>query len=102
MCEYAREKWFDFYKRAMLELEQPAMARRIGDARMEIAARLEALSPLPGLHSPERLALQDALNTLLVLEREDEKAAAEKRKAGEEPTSQQLKTLTPKFEDDPS
>src|ERR1700747_3461980 len=81
---YDQEKWVEFYKSAVLELEQSLIAGRIADARAEIVKRIEALRNIPGLHGDERQAIEDALNNLGLLDREDAKhAAEEKRQAGE-------------------
>jgi hypothetical protein len=58
---HENEKWYTLYNTAMLELEAAAMAGRIGEARTEIAARLEKLKQHPGLYKHEYQALQDAL-----------------------------------------
>ena len=70
---YDQEKWVEFYKSAVLELEQSLIAGRIADARAEIVKRIEALRNIPGLHGDERQAIEDALNTLGLLDREDAK-----------------------------
>jgi hypothetical protein len=70
--------------RAVLELKQSLMAWRIADARAEIIKRVEGLRNIPGLHGNERQAIEDALNNLGLLDREDAKhAAEEQRKAAE-------------------
>ena len=73
MSGYDQEKWVEFYKSAVLELEQSLIAGRIADARAEIVKRIEALRNIPGLHGDERQAIEDALNTLGLLDREDAK-----------------------------
>lgn len=78
------EEWFDVYRTAMLELQHAAMAGRIGEARSAIAARIEALRGLPGPHNKERRAIQDALNNLRFLEREQERLAREENKRSPE------------------
>ena len=56
-----KEHWVDLYRMAMMELENAQLAGRIGDARIEIAARLEKLRDIPGLHTVETQAIDDAL-----------------------------------------
>lgn len=97
MNDYHAEKWYDLYRTAMLELERAAMTGRIGDARAEITARLETLQLHPNLHHTELSAIRDALNNLRVLEREEERLAAEDRKRILQQTVQSLKTIAPKF-----
>jgi hypothetical protein len=53
------------------------MAGRIADARTEIVKRMEALRDIPGLHEEQRQAIEDALNNLQSLEREDAAITAE-------------------------
>lgn len=83
MPDYEGEEWYQIYASAMLELEQAKMAGRIGDARSGIAARIEKLKDIPGLHGTERQAIEDALNNLRMLEREDERAKADERRIAE-------------------
>ncbi len=77
MAEHDQEKWVELYKAAVLELKQSLMAGRIADARTEIVKRIEALRAIPGLHEEERQAIEDALNNLQFLEREDTAITAE-------------------------
>ena len=96
MPDYEQEDWFRIYARAMVELEQAKIAGRIGDARTEIAARIEKLRDMPGLHGPERQAIDDALNSLRSLEQEDERAKADERRIAEA-ALEKLKVLGPKL-----
>jgi hypothetical protein len=59
------------------------MAGRIRDTRIEIAARIEKLHDIPGLHAQEKQAIEDALNSLRTLEREEERYAADDRRIAE-------------------
>lgn len=97
MNDYRTEKWYDLYKTAMLELERAAISGRIGDARAEITTRLETLQQHPNLHHTELSAIRDAINNLRVLEREEERLAAEDKKRILQQTVQSLKTIAPKF-----
>jgi hypothetical protein len=84
MTEYEKEHWVELYRAALVELEHAKMSGRIGDARTEIAARIESLQNLPGLHAEERQALEDALSGLRSVEHEDaEYTAAEERRVAE-------------------
>ena len=94
--EYEREEWARLYQMAMMELEQAKMAGRIGDTRLEIAARIERLRHLPGLHEREQQALEDALSGLRMLEREDERAKADERSVAEV-ALEKLRVLEPKL-----
>jgi hypothetical protein len=51
----------------------------------------------PGLHQEELQAIRDALNSLRVLEQEEERLAAEDKKRILQRTVQRLKTIAPKF-----
>lgn len=97
MENFRREKWFDLYRTAMLELEQAAMTGRIADARDEIASRLEALKQLPVLHPEEQQAITDALNNLRALEKEEARLAEEDRKRLLVEAARKLQILAPKF-----
>jgi hypothetical protein len=97
MDDYDTEKWFELYRTALLELERAAMTGRIRDARAEITTRLETLQQHPGLHQTELSAIRDALNNLRVLEREEERPAAEDKKRILQKTVQTLKNIAPKF-----
>ena len=97
MSDYEREKWVELYKRALLELEHAAMTGRIGDARTEIAARLEKLRQLPGLHSQEQQAIDDALASLRVLEKEEERFAADEKRRLLEDALRKVRSLAPKI-----
>lgn len=98
MNDYHSEKWFDLYRIALLELERAAITGRIGNARAEITIRLETLRLHPNLHHTELSAIQDALNNLRALEREEERLAAEDKKRILQETVQRLKTIAPKLE----
>jgi hypothetical protein len=77
MNDYEKEKWFELYKTAMLELHRTAVRGRISDARTEIAARLGKIKEHPGLHDDEHRAIKYAITGLCALEREEEELAAE-------------------------
>ena len=92
----ALSNWPDVYSKAMLELEDALLAGRIVEAREEITKRLMELNHLPGLHTAERQAINDALQGLLTLEREDERnKAAEIGKAALEKISSIARRFTP-------
>jgi len=97
MSNYNKEKWMELYHSALLELEHAKMAGRIGDARFEIAARIEKLCGLPGLHIEEREALSDALTSLRTLEREDAQHAKNERAIAESAHAR-LRVLGPRME----
>jgi hypothetical protein len=99
MNGYDQRKWFDLYATALLELERAAMTGRIGDARAEIAVRLETLKQHPGLHKVEYQAIQDALSNLRALEREEARLAAEEKKRLLQEAAQRLQSIAPKFQD---
>jgi hypothetical protein len=46
MDDYSKEKWVGLYNAALLELEHALVHGRIGDARSEIARRLEITGTL--------------------------------------------------------
>jgi len=69
MSDNPEEKWIELYTSAMLELKHALMAGRILEARTSIAARIEKLQGISGLHERELQALADALGNLRTLER---------------------------------
>ena len=73
MFNYDNEEWVGLYTDALTELEHAKMRGRIGDARAGIMARMEKLKNLPGLYADEHQAIQDGLNALRFLEREEDR-----------------------------
>lgn len=94
MTGHDLEKWVELYKSAVLELEQALMAGRITDARAEITKRVEALRVIPGLHVEELQAIEDALNNLRSLEREDVKLAAEEHRKKARAALERLRSIS--------
>ena len=68
--------WPEAYCKAIWELENALVAGYIFEAREEIANRLVELDNLPGLHTEERLAISEALQSLRGLEHEDQRYEA--------------------------
>lgn len=97
MTDYDKEDWVGLYKTALLELEHAKMHGRIADARESIVTRVAKLHSLPGLHKEERQAIQDALNNLRVLEREDQQYTAEEKRHALEKAHRTLQALAPKI-----
>ena len=97
MPDQDKELWVDLYRMAMMELENAKIAGRIGDARIEIAARLEKLREIPGLHTVEKQALDDALGALRSLERIEERDGDDERRIAEK-ALQSLRVIAPRFE----
>ena len=94
--EYEDQDWFGLYREAMVELEHAKMTGRIGAARTAITARIEKLRSMPGLHTVEYQAIEDALSGLRMLEREEVSYQAEEKLVAEQ-VLQNLKVLEPKF-----
>jgi hypothetical protein len=92
-----KELWVDLYRMAMMELENAKIAGRIGDARIEIATRLEKLRDIPGLHTVEKQAIEDALSGLHGLEWTEERDADNERQIAER-ALQRLRVIAPRFE----
>jgi hypothetical protein len=97
MADPDKELWVDLYRMAMMELENAKIAGRIGDARTEIAARLEKMRGIPGLHTVEKQALDDALSALLSLERAEERDPDNECRIAEK-ALQSLRVIAPRFE----
>jgi hypothetical protein len=92
-----KEFWIDLYRMAMMELENAQLAGRIGDARIEIAARLENLRDIPGLHIIETQAIDDALSGLRGLECTEERDADDEGEIAER-ALQSLRVIATRFD----
>ena len=92
-----KELWVDLYRMAMMELENAEIAGRIGDARIEIAARLEKLRDIPGLHIIETQAIDDALSGLRGLECTEERDADDEGEIAER-ALQSLRVVATRFD----
>jgi hypothetical protein len=97
MGDFEKERWVDLYRSALVELEHAKMAGRIGDARLEIAARIEKLCELPGLHTTERQALSDALTGLRALERHEARHEEYERRIAET-ALEKIRMIAPKIQ----
>ena len=98
MSDYDQEKWVEVYKSAVLELEQSLIVGRIADARAEIVKRIEGLGSIPGLHEEERQAIEDALNNLNFLQRENATAiTAEEERAAAQAALERLRSIVPRI-----
>jgi hypothetical protein len=80
-----------------MELERAKMRGRIGDARTEIVARVEKLKSIPGLHAREDRAIDDALNALRFLEREEERYDENQRRQALETAMRKLQSIPPRI-----
>ena len=96
MTGYDQEEWVRLYQRAILELEHAKIVGHIGDARIEIAARIAKLATLPDLHARERQALSDALTELRTLEREEARYVSDQARIAEE-ALEKLRILEGRF-----
>jgi hypothetical protein len=94
---YSAEKWFEVYEKAVTELERAKMRGRIGEARIQIRSRVEKLKDIPGLHSAEYQAIDDALNALKFLEREEDRYDENQRRKTLEVASSKIHSLGPKI-----
>lgn len=98
MSDIPEEKWIELYTIAMLELKHALVAGRILEARTEIAARVETLRGIPGLHEQERQALADALHSLRTLERIEEQADTEQHREAARSVLGKVESLAPSIE----
>ncbi len=93
--DYEKEKWVEIYTQAILELEHAKITGRIGDTRTELAARVEKLRDLPGLHVTELHAIDEARRMLLLLEGEEGQYAAEQKSRALEEALHKLRSIAP-------
>ena len=98
MSDYSNEKWVALYKAALLELEHALVQGRIDEARAAIASRLEMLASSPALQGYERGAIQDALSSLRVIEREEIRHTENEKHRLAHAALEKLKTIAPKIE----
>ena len=99
MADYSGEKWIEIYQNALLELDHARMRGRIGDARAEIIGRVETLKTMPGLHEQEDRAIDDALNALRFLEREEDRYDENQRRLALETAARKLKSIGQKIKE---
>ena len=97
MPEYSEEKWVEVYQKALTELGHAMMRGRIGDARTEILVRVEKLKSIPSLHAREDRAIDDALNALRFLEREEDRYDENQRRQALETALRKLETIGPRI-----
>jgi hypothetical protein len=69
------------------------MSGRISAAQKAIVARVEKLRTVPGLHTEERQAIEDALRGLNFLKREDARFDAEKERRAIEESLEKLRSV---------
>jgi hypothetical protein len=97
MTEYGEEKWIEVYQKALVELEHAKMRGCIGDARAAIRSRVEKLKGIPGLHAKEHQEIDDALNALRFLEREEDRYDENQRRETLDVASRKIQSLGPKI-----
>jgi hypothetical protein len=91
MENYQKENWVSLYKSALAELEQTKMLGRITSAQDAIVDRLEKLRTMPDLHPEERGAIENAIRTLGILEREDARFNTEEERRAIELSLEKLR-----------
>jgi hypothetical protein len=96
--DYDKEKWVVFYEKAIFELERAKITGRIGDTRIELAARIQKLRDVPDLHDAELHAINEAHRILLILEGEEEQYAAEEKSQAIEKALRELRSIAPKIQ----
>jgi hypothetical protein len=70
---------------------------RIEDARSEIAARIKKLRNVPGLHTAEIHAIDNAHRMLCILEDEDARYTAQEKRRALEEALHQVRSIEPKI-----
>jgi len=74
------------------------MAGRIIEARTAIVSRMEKLTTLPGLHPQERRAIEDALRSLRLLEKEDARLTEEEGRRAIDHALEKLRSVKDSIE----
>jgi hypothetical protein len=72
-----KENWIELYKAALLESEPSLLPGRIANARTALTKRLEALHSASGSRGRERQAVEDALNSLRLLDERRKRTVTE-------------------------
>jgi hypothetical protein len=90
MEDYQHEDWLSLYHSA-LELGQATILGRVTAAQDAIVDRLEKLRTMPGLHPEEQHAIEDAIRTLGILEREELRFDAEEERRALELSLEKLR-----------
>ena len=98
MEDYKQEDWVSLYHSALIELEQAKIAGRINAAQKAIIARVETLRALPGLHTEERHAIDDALRALNFLQQEEARFDGEAERRAVDESLQRLRAIGPTIE----
>jgi hypothetical protein len=98
MDDYKQQDWVALYQSALIELERAKIAGRINAAQKAIIARVETLRALPGLHTEERHAIDDALRALTFLQREEARFDAEAERRAVDESLQHLRAIGPTIE----
>jgi hypothetical protein len=80
MEDFQKEDWVSIYQSGLTELEHARISGRIEAAEKAIVSRMEKLLTMPGLHSEERHAIEDAIPILGILEREEARYDAERKR----------------------
>jgi hypothetical protein len=82
--DYSKRKWIHLYTIAMMELQHALTPGRIIDAGGEVVRRIEILKGAPGLNQQDRRAIDDALDGLRSLAKEEsQQRAAHQRRAAQ-------------------
>jgi hypothetical protein len=97
MADYSLEKSIGIYPKALMKLGHARMRGRIGDTRAEIIARVEMLKTVPGLHEQEDRAINDALNALRFLEREEDRYDENQRREALDTAARKQESLGSKI-----
>ncbi len=97
MSDEDAENWSEIYKNAVMELGHAKMRGSVGDARAQIRTRVEKLKELPGLHVADRQAIDDALNALRFLERDEDRYDENQRRETLEVAARKIESLGPKI-----
>jgi hypothetical protein len=95
VSEYEGENWVTQYRAALIELEHNKIAGRIEAARTEIRARVEKLRTIPGLHTDERQAIEDALCGLHALTQEEARCDADHKRLVLNNASETSRSIAP-------
>jgi hypothetical protein len=75
--DYSEKKWIHLYTIAMMDLQHALKPGRIIDTSGEIVRRIEILKGVPGLSQDDRRAIDDGVNGLRSLAKQESRTRAE-------------------------
>jgi hypothetical protein len=93
--DYSKKKWIHLYTIAMMDLQHALKPGRIIDTSGEIVRRIEILKGVPGLNQDDRRAIDDAVNGLRSLAKQESQQRAEHQRRAAQLAIDKLSSIAP-------